>query len=90
MKKCKSPFTAQLVTYDTPLPFKEVIARLDVEVNKSGSSEFLAKFRTVGTKVEMEELILASLGAKDFLYVHRCLDPLSASCIIIHRSTAIS
>ena len=71
MKKCTSPFTAQLVTHDTPLPFKEVIARLDTEVNKPGSSDFLAKFRTVRTKFEMEELILASLGAKDFLYVHR-------------------
>ncbi|GLB33746.1 hypothetical protein LshimejAT787_0106300 [Lyophyllum shimeji] len=68
MKKTIAPFTAQLVTFETDLPFLEVIARLDREVNKPGSLEFLSKFRTVQTKEEIVELITGITGGNDFLY----------------------
>ena len=50
MKKTVTPFTAQLVTFETSLPFKDVVARLDVELNKPGSLQFLADFRNTTTK----------------------------------------
>jgi len=68
MKKTITPFTAQLVTFETTLPFKEVIARLDREVNKAGSLQFLSKFGSVTAKEEIVELITGITGSNDFLY----------------------
>ncbi|RDB22466.1 hypothetical protein Hypma_010260 [Hypsizygus marmoreus] len=68
MKKTATPFTAQLVTFDTTLPFDEVIARLNAQVNKAGSTQFLAQFRNVSGREEIEELINGALGPSGFLY----------------------
>ncbi|KAF8076325.1 hypothetical protein FPV67DRAFT_1776861 [Lyophyllum atratum] len=68
MKKTITPFTAQLVTFETTLPYKEVIARLDAEVNKAGSLQFLSNFRAVTSKTELVELITGITGSNDFLY----------------------
>lgn len=70
MKKTITPFTAQLVTFDTTLPVQEVIARLDKGVNKSGSAHFISQFRTITSKAEAEELVQGILGENNFLYVY--------------------
>jgi D-ribose pyranose/furanose isomerase RbsD len=69
MKKTITPFTAQLVTFDTTLPVREVITRLDKAVNKSGSAQFISRFKTITSKAEIEELVQNVLGDNDFLYV---------------------
>jgi len=66
MKKTITPFTAQLVTFETTVPVREVIARLDKAVNKS--AQFLSRFKTITSKVEIEELVRGTLGENDFLY----------------------
>ncbi|KAF5388262.1 hypothetical protein D9615_000361 [Tricholomella constricta] len=68
MKKTVTPFTVQLVTFETNLPFEEVIARLDEELNKQGSLQFLSKFRTATTREEIVDLITNITGNNDFLY----------------------
>lgn len=67
MSKTVTSFTAQLVTFDTPLPVTDVIARLDVEINKQGSAEILQKLRTAATRAEIEEVVNTVTGANDFL-----------------------
>lgn len=69
MKKTITPFTAQLVTFDTTLAIREVITRLDKQVNKSGSAQFLQHFRTVTSKAEIEQVVQNVLGENDLLYV---------------------
>jgi uncharacterized protein (DUF302 family) len=69
MKKTITPFAAQLVAFDTTLPVREVVTRLDKAVNKSGSAQFLSQFKTVTSKAEIEELVQTTLGENDFLYV---------------------
>ncbi|KAF8231873.1 hypothetical protein L208DRAFT_1274977 [Tricholoma matsutake] len=68
MKKTITPFTAQLVTFDTTLAIREVITRLDKQVNKSGSAQFLQHFRTVTSKAEIEQVVQNVLGENDLLY----------------------
>jgi hypothetical protein len=69
MKKSITPFTAKLVTFDTTLAFKDVIARLDLAVNKAGSAQFVQKFKAATTKEEIEALVTGITGDRTFLYV---------------------
>ncbi|KAF9452497.1 hypothetical protein P691DRAFT_794919 [Macrolepiota fuliginosa MF-IS2] len=60
---------AKIVTFDTPLPYTEVIARLDEAVNKQGSADILIKLRGAKSREEIEQVIDAITGvANDFLY----------------------
>ncbi|KAG6817438.1 hypothetical protein H0H87_008606 [Tephrocybe sp. NHM501043] len=68
MKKTVTPFTAQLVTYETSLPFDVVISRLDQNVNKTGSAGFVAKFAAATTREEIAAIVDSITGGKDFLY----------------------
>ncbi|KAG5727307.1 hypothetical protein E4T56_gene11197 [Termitomyces sp. T112] len=69
MKKTTAAFTAQLVTYETTLPFKEVIARLDAEVNKSeAGGALMMKVMAAKTKKEIVDGITGALADKDFVY----------------------
>ncbi|KAG5646587.1 hypothetical protein DXG03_002891 [Asterophora parasitica] len=68
MKKTITPFTAQLVTYETTLPFKDVIARLDAEVNKTGSLGFMSRLRTAASKADIVGLVNGITDDRDFLY----------------------
>jgi len=65
MSKTVTPFIASLVQFNTTLPFAEVIARLDVEVNKVASGG--AKIRLVKNQQELESLVEETVGT-DFLY----------------------
>lgn len=69
MKKSITPFTAQLVDFDTSLPFKDVIARLDLAVNKVGSAQFIPLFKAATNKSEIEALIKGITGDRNFLCV---------------------
>jgi len=67
MSKTVTPFTAKLVKFDTTVPFAEVISRLDVEVNKAGSQDIMAKLRMVQSQQEFMSIVDRTAG-NDFLY----------------------
>ncbi|KAG6812323.1 hypothetical protein H0H92_003407 [Tricholoma furcatifolium] len=68
MKKTTNSFTAQSVTFETTLPFHEVIARLDVEVNKAGAHQFVSKLASASTKQAIVDLVSGVAGSNDFIY----------------------
>ncbi|KAG6860992.1 hypothetical protein C0995_005012 [Termitomyces sp. Mi166 len=69
MKKTTTAFTAQLVTYETTLPFNEVTARLDAEVNKFEAGGVMLKMRSAKTKKDLVDSIQGAMGGKDFVQV---------------------
>lgn len=71
MSKSVVEYTARRVTYDTPLPIAEVIARLDQEINKAGGGpEVLRLLSTAQTRAELEDGVSALTAGRDFVYVH--------------------
>ena len=77
MSKSVVEFAGRRITYDTPLPIAEVIARLDKEVNKAGGGpEVFRLLSTVQTRTELEDGMNTLLAGRDFVYV-RPLSPLS-------------
>lgn len=50
MNKNVTEAVIQLVQVDTTVPFSEVIARLDEEVNKSGSQGIIERFKKTQTQ----------------------------------------
>ncbi|KAG6905495.1 hypothetical protein DXG01_002378 [Tephrocybe rancida] len=70
MRKTTTSFTAQTITYETTLPYTEVIARLDAEVNKAGAvaSQFIPRLRDVQSKQDLEDLVSEVAGDNDFIY----------------------
>jgi hypothetical protein len=64
MSKTVTPFIASLVQFNTTVPFAEVIARLDVKVNKFASS--VAKLMLVKNQQELKSLVEEAAGT-DFL-----------------------
>ncbi|KAF8974278.1 hypothetical protein BDZ97DRAFT_1772800 [Flammula alnicola] len=67
MPKIVTSFTAKLVKFETAVPFAEVISRLDVEVNKAGSSDIMATLRKVKNQEEFASVV-GKTAEKDFLY----------------------
>ncbi|KAF8967553.1 hypothetical protein BDZ97DRAFT_1803964 [Flammula alnicola] len=65
--KIVTPFTAHLVQFDTAVPFAEVIARLDIEVNKAGSTDVTTALRSAKTHKEYTSVVDRT-AKKDFLY----------------------
>ncbi|KAI1787135.1 hypothetical protein LXA43DRAFT_896724 [Ganoderma leucocontextum] len=58
------------ITYDTPLPFAEVIACLDQEINKAGGGpEVFHLLSTVQTRAELEDGINTLTAGRQFVYV---------------------
>ena len=70
-KKTTIEFTSRRITYETPLPIAEVIARLDKEISKpsSGPPPVFRVMREAQTRAELEEGITALTGGRDFVYV---------------------
>ncbi|KAG6900929.1 hypothetical protein C0993_004366 [Termitomyces sp. T159_Od127] len=68
MKKTTTAFTAQMVTYETTLPFTEVIARLDAEVNKPDARGLLLAMGSAQTKQDFVDVVTGATGGKDFAY----------------------
>ncbi|TFK43591.1 hypothetical protein BDQ12DRAFT_709331 [Crucibulum laeve] len=68
MSKTITPFTAQLVTFETTLPYSEVVARLEAEVNKQGSAQIISQLRGSKSRAEIDHVVKTITGAKDFLY----------------------
>lgn len=63
-------YTGKRITYETPLSFAEVSARLEKELNKPGGG--VAVFRVLGTSKTKEELeagINALTEGRDFVHV---------------------
>lgn len=67
MSKTVIPFIARLVQFNTTLPFADVIARLDMEVNKVALSDTIVrKISLVKNQQELKSLVEEAAGA-DFL-----------------------
>ncbi|KAF9462587.1 hypothetical protein BDZ94DRAFT_1260768 [Collybia nuda] len=68
MKKSVTPLAAKLVTFETTLSFKNVMTRLDLALNKTGSAHFIPQFKAAKTKEEIDALIKGITGDRAFLY----------------------
>ncbi|KAG6812322.1 hypothetical protein H0H92_003406 [Tricholoma furcatifolium] len=70
MKKTVTPFTAQLITYQTSLSYEAVISRLNEAVNRTGSAGFLDHMALVTTKEGIVNLVanITAGSPWDFLY----------------------
>lgn len=67
MSKTVIPFIARLIQFNTTLPFADVIARLDMEVNKVASSDTtVAKLSQVKNQQELKSVVEEAAGT-DFL-----------------------
>jgi hypothetical protein len=79
MSKTVIPFIARLVQFNTTLPFADVIARLDMEVNKAASNDttILAKISLVKNQQELQSVVKEASGA-DFLCERFSSFPLSS------------
>jgi len=69
MSQTVVPITVKLVQTDTTIPFNEVVAHLEKEVNKVGCHDIVAKIRAAQDQSEFEALIQSSVGEIGFLYV---------------------
>ena len=69
MSKTVIPLTAKLVNFDTDLPFAEVISRLNFAVNKEGSENIMARFKSINTQDEFATVINDTIGDSGFLCV---------------------
>ena len=70
MSKTITPFTAQLVTFESDLPFAQVCERLESEVNKSTSAGIFPALASAKSKEDIEEAVNKITGGKDFAYVY--------------------
>ncbi|KAG6890264.1 hypothetical protein C0992_002530 [Termitomyces sp. T32_za158] len=68
MKKTTTAFTAQLVTYETTLPFDEVIARLDAQVNKPPAGGIMPAMASARTKQDVIDAVTNATRGNDFAY----------------------
>ncbi|KAF8741111.1 hypothetical protein AX14_005714 [Amanita brunnescens Koide BX004] len=68
MKKTTTIFSAQLVTFETSVPFAEFVARLDRAVNKEGSDQIISKLKGADSREKLEKIVNDIRGGNDFLY----------------------
>jgi len=79
MSKTVIPFIARLVQFNTTLPFEDVIARLDMEVNKAALSDtIIAKISLVKNQQELKSVVEEATGT-DFLCERFSSFPLSSN-----------
>ena len=67
MKKTTTKISAQLVTFETSVPFSEFIIRLDSAVNKEGSSQIISKLKGANSREQLEQIVNGIRGESDFL-----------------------
>ncbi|KAI0366516.1 TT1751-like protein [Pilatotrama ljubarskyi] len=69
MTKSVVEYTGRRVTYQTSLPFAEVAARLEKELNKpKGGAALFHVLGTAKSKAELERGIAELTGGRDFIY----------------------
>ncbi|KAK0468276.1 uncharacterized protein EV420DRAFT_1503605 [Desarmillaria tabescens] len=68
MSKTIASFTAQLVTFTTPLPVSEVLHRLDKEVNREQSTGLIPFLKSGVPKETFEEGLKKMANGNDFLF----------------------
>ncbi|KAH9903263.1 TT1751-like protein [Cubamyces lactineus] len=69
MAKSIVEYTARRITYDTPLPFAEVAARLEAQLNKpSGGAKIFHLLGAAKTKDELENGIRAMADGRNFIF----------------------
>jgi predicted CopG family antitoxin len=67
MKKTTTKFSAQLVTFETSVPFSEFITRLDNALNKEGSSQIISQLKGANSREQIEKIVNGIRGQSDFL-----------------------
>lgn len=61
---------AQLIQFDTQLPYDDVIARLQSQmINKDDSTPLITRLREARTQEDVEEIVGDTMRGLDFLYV---------------------
>ncbi|KAJ4466537.1 hypothetical protein J3R30DRAFT_3587393 [Lentinula aciculospora] len=69
MSKTITPFSGQLVTFSTSVPFPEVTARLESAVHKStASAEWFPSMRAAKSKEDIAKGLHDIIGDDDFIY----------------------
>ncbi|KAG7449304.1 uncharacterized protein BT62DRAFT_1073788 [Guyanagaster necrorhizus] len=68
MSKTVTSFTAQLVTFTTPLPVSEVLRRLDKEVHREQSAGLIPFLKSDVSKDAFEEGLKRMANGNDFLF----------------------
>ncbi|KAJ3723030.1 hypothetical protein EV361DRAFT_643481 [Lentinula raphanica] len=69
MSKTVTPFSGQLVTFSTSLPFAEVTARLEAATHKSASSTaWFPAMRAAKSKEDVAKSLHEIIGDDDFIY----------------------
>ncbi|KAF9075898.1 hypothetical protein BDP27DRAFT_1415058 [Rhodocollybia butyracea] len=69
MSKTVTPFSGQMVTFSTSVPFAEVTARLESAIYKPvASTELFPMFRAAKSKEDIEKGLEKIIGNDDFVY----------------------
>ena len=72
MSKEATPITVQVVTFNTTLPYKEVVARLEGELNKAESPDTFARFLNAKSNKEWLSVLDKRAQGRDFQYDLPC------------------
>ncbi|KIK65326.1 hypothetical protein GYMLUDRAFT_159555 [Collybiopsis luxurians FD-317 M1] len=69
MSKTVTPFTGQLVTFTTSVPYAEVISRLETALHKETSTvKWFPAMRAAKSKEDVEKGLRDIIGNDDFIY----------------------
>lgn len=55
--KTVTPLTVDLVRFETTLPYAEIMARLEAEINKAGSDDIMSHLRRTDTQDQFKDVI---------------------------------
>ena len=72
MSKTITPTTVQVVTFNTPVHFKEVVARLEAELNKEASPDTVERWIDSKSPEEWMEIYKNKAPGKEFQCVLSC------------------
>jgi len=65
--KTVTPFTAQLVQFETTISPQEIISRLDDRLNREASKELVPSMAAAKSKEELQEIVARITQGKDFM-----------------------
>lgn len=63
------PLSAQLIQYSTTLTPQEVISRIEAQINREGSNQFMSLLPSMTSRDELEETIRGVTKGNDFMRV---------------------
>ncbi|KAF8903938.1 hypothetical protein CPB84DRAFT_1961022 [Gymnopilus junonius] len=68
MSKIVTPITVQVITFNTTVPVKEVVARLEAELDKAGSADTIQKILNSKSHEEWLSIVNNKAEGQDFQY----------------------